>query len=100
MIFMATKKVGQLIFPPPLLLLLLDLGSGMDKSQDPGSNLRICNTRYGTGFSRANVCVAVIVMYTKYSTVLYTITTLLLEYALPFAQYVLITMNAKKTFTV
>ncbi len=31
------KTVGQQIFPPPLLLLWLDLGSGI---QDPGSEIR------------------------------------------------------------
>jgi hypothetical protein len=35
MIFVATKKVEQQIFPP-LLLPLLDPGSEMDKNQDPG----------------------------------------------------------------
>jgi hypothetical protein len=75
----------------------------MDKSQDPGSTSRIRNTRYCTGFSQANVCVAHTVLYTKYSTtpgMLYSITFLLLVYALQFAQNVLITMNAKETFTV
>jgi len=39
MIFVTTKMVGQQkIFSPPLLVLLLDSGSGsgMDKNQDPG----------------------------------------------------------------
>jgi hypothetical protein len=39
MIFVATKHgTGRTkkIFPPPLLELLLDPGSGMDKNQDPG----------------------------------------------------------------
>jgi hypothetical protein len=34
-LFAAAKKVGKQIFSPSLLLLLLDPGSGMDKSQDP-----------------------------------------------------------------
>ncbi len=38
MIFVATKQVGQQFFPPPLLL---DPGSGMDKSQDPKSGINI-----------------------------------------------------------
>jgi hypothetical protein len=37
MIFVTKKMVGQhKISPPPLLVLLLDPGSGMDKNQDPG----------------------------------------------------------------
>ncbi len=35
MIFVATKKKGQKKFLP-LVVLLLDPGSGMDKNQDPG----------------------------------------------------------------
>ncbi len=36
--------VGQRNFPPPLLVLLLDTGSGMDKNQDPGKkNLSVLN---------------------------------------------------------
>jgi hypothetical protein len=41
---MARKKVGQLIFSPPHLLPLLDLGSGMNKNYDPGSTSRIRTT--------------------------------------------------------
>jgi hypothetical protein len=34
------KTLGQQIFfPPPLLVLLLDPGYGMDKNQDPGSEI-------------------------------------------------------------
>jgi hypothetical protein len=37
MIFVATKKGRTKNFiTPPLLVLLLDPGSGMDKNQDPG----------------------------------------------------------------
>jgi|LakMenE01Jun11ns_1017448.scaffolds.fasta_scaffold8149651_1 hypothetical protein len=35
------KMVGQKLFSPPLLVLLLDPGSGMDKIQDPGSGMNI-----------------------------------------------------------
>ncbi len=49
-IFVATKDVGKKKFPP-LLVLLLDPGSGsrdpgygMDKNQDPGQTSRIRNT--------------------------------------------------------
>jgi hypothetical protein len=72
----------------------------MDKSQDLGSTSRIRITRYGTGFSQANVCIAHTVLYNKYSTMLYSITTLLFVYALQFAHCVLITMKAKETFTI
>jgi hypothetical protein len=36
MVFVATKKEAQPIFPPPLFLPLLDPVSGMDKNQVPG----------------------------------------------------------------
>ncbi len=38
--FVVTKKVRILIFSPPLLLLLLDPGSGTDESQDPGFGIK------------------------------------------------------------
>jgi hypothetical protein len=43
MIFVATKMVGQKCFSSPLLVLLLDPGSGirMDKNQDPGPGIYI-----------------------------------------------------------
>jgi hypothetical protein len=42
MIFAATKIGGtKKNFPSPLLVLLLDSGSGMDKNQDPGSGIKI-----------------------------------------------------------
>ncbi len=45
MIFVATKHGRtKKIFPPPLLVLLLDPGSGMDKNQDPGC--LSCNTEH------------------------------------------------------
>jgi hypothetical protein len=47
MIFVATKIVGQTKFvPSPILVLLLDLGSGMDKIKirDPGKTSQIRNT--------------------------------------------------------
>ncbi len=43
-IFVATKKVDQLIFPPPLLLLLLDPGWMKIRIRDPGWISRIRNT--------------------------------------------------------
>jgi hypothetical protein len=49
MIFVATKNGRTKKFPPPLLVLLLDLGSGMDKNQDSGSRMFIPDpVRYGT----------------------------------------------------
>jgi hypothetical protein len=35
--FWLQEIVGQKVFPPHLLMLLLDPGSRMDKNQDPGS---------------------------------------------------------------
>ncbi len=40
MIFVATKKEGQLVFPPPLLLLLLDPGSKIRDGYKSGSRIR------------------------------------------------------------
>jgi len=45
MIFAATKIGGtKKNFPSPLLVLLLDSGSGMDKNQDPGSGIKNLGT--------------------------------------------------------
>ncbi len=39
---MSTKNGRtKIFFPTPLLVLLLDPGSGMDKNQDPGSGINI-----------------------------------------------------------
>jgi hypothetical protein len=47
MIFVVTKIVGKTKFvPPPILVLLLDLGSGMDKNQDPGSGKNISDPQH------------------------------------------------------
>ncbi len=57
-IFLATKKVGQQIFPPSLLLLLFDPGSGMDKNQDPEQAFRIRNTGFHYFCSTFHACVS------------------------------------------
>jgi hypothetical protein len=41
MIFSATKNSRTKIFPPPLLVLLLDPRYGMNKNLDPGLTSRI-----------------------------------------------------------
>jgi hypothetical protein len=41
MIFLATEMVEKTFFIPPLLMLVLCLGSGMDKNQDSGSGINI-----------------------------------------------------------
>jgi hypothetical protein len=46
MIFVATKLWQDKKFFPPLLVLLLDPGSGMDKNQDPGSGINIPDPQF------------------------------------------------------
>jgi hypothetical protein len=47
MIFVATKNGWTTKnFPPPILVLLLDPGSGIDKNQDLGSGINIPDTQH------------------------------------------------------